>query len=57
LGGEKNLKKFKLFVRSAENQSPETIKGLLKYKINPIEISGNQHFQVTQKWESANLNK
>jgi hypothetical protein len=56
LGGEKNLKRFKLFVRYAENQSPETIKGLLKSKINPTEISGNQHFQVTQKWESANLN-
>ena len=38
LGGEKNLKRFKLFVRFAENQLLETIKGLLKSKINPTEI-------------------
>jgi hypothetical protein len=35
---EKNLKRFKLTVKSKENQSPETIKGLLKSKINPTEI-------------------
>jgi len=30
--------KFKLTVKSTENQPPETIKGLLKSKINPTEI-------------------
>jgi hypothetical protein len=38
LGGEKHMKKFKLTVRSKENQSPETIKGILKSTINPTEI-------------------
>ena len=38
LGGEKNLKRFILFVRSEENQTPETIMGLLKSKINPTQI-------------------
>jgi len=38
LGCEKNLKRFKLYVKSTENHTPEKIKGLLKYKINPTEI-------------------
>jgi len=37
LGSEKKLK-FKLTIKSKENQSSETIKGLLKSKINPTEI-------------------
>jgi hypothetical protein len=32
------LKRFKLTVKSKGNQSPETIKGLLKSKLNPTEI-------------------
>jgi hypothetical protein len=32
---EKNMKRFKLTVKSKEIQSPETIKGLLKSKMNP----------------------
>ena len=38
LRGEKNLKRFKMTVKSKGNQSPETIKGLLKPKIKPTEI-------------------
>jgi hypothetical protein len=38
LGREKNSKLFKLTVTAKGNQSPETIKGLLKSKINPTEI-------------------
>jgi hypothetical protein len=34
LGGEKNSKRFKMTVKSTENQSPETTNGLLKSKIN-----------------------
>ena len=37
LRSEKNLKRFKL-IKSKESLSPETIKGLLKSKINPTEI-------------------
>ena len=37
-GGEKNLTRFKLTIKSKENQSSETIKGLLKSEINPTEI-------------------
>jgi len=37
LGSEKNLK-FKLSVKSKENQSSKKSKGLLKSKINPTEI-------------------
>jgi hypothetical protein len=38
LGCEKDLKRFKLTIKSKGNQSPEAIKGLLKTKINPTEI-------------------
>jgi len=38
LGSEKKLTRFKLTVKSKENQSSETFKGLLKSKMNPIEI-------------------
>jgi hypothetical protein len=38
LGGEKTLERFKLTVKSKENQMPDAIKGLLKSKINPTEI-------------------
>ena len=38
MGSEKKLTKFKLTVKSKENQSSETIKGLLKPKINPTSI-------------------
>jgi len=38
LGSEKKLTRFKLAVKSKENQSSETIKGLIKPKINPTEI-------------------
>jgi len=38
LGREKNSKLFKLTVAAKGNQSPETIKRLLKSKINPTEI-------------------
>jgi hypothetical protein len=35
---EENVRRFKIFVRSTENQPTEMIKGLLKSKINPTEI-------------------
>jgi ribonuclease HI len=38
LGREKNVKLFKLTVTAKGNQSADTIKGLLKSKINPTEI-------------------
>jgi hypothetical protein len=38
LGREKNIKLFKLTVSAKGNQSADTIKGLLKSKINPTEI-------------------
>ena len=43
VGGEKNLKRFKLTVKSRDNHSPETIKELLKAKINPTEIKVGIH--------------
>ena len=38
VGGENNLKRFKLTVKSRDNHTPEKIKELLKAKINPTEI-------------------
>jgi hypothetical protein len=38
LRDEKTLKRFKLTVKSKENQRPDAIKGVLKSKINPTEI-------------------
>jgi len=38
VANEEVANKFKLTVKSKENQPPETIKGLLKSKINPTEI-------------------
>jgi hypothetical protein len=38
LGSRKNLKRFKLTVKCKGNQPPETIKGLIKSKINPTKI-------------------
>lgn len=37
-GGEIKQKPFKLTVKSKESQSPDTIKDLLKSKINPTKI-------------------
>jgi hypothetical protein len=44
LGDEKTLKRFKLTVKSEENQTPDAIKGLLKSKINPTEITVGINF-------------
>jgi hypothetical protein len=38
LGSEKKLTRFKFAVKSKENKSSETVKGLLKSKINPTEV-------------------
>jgi hypothetical protein len=40
VGGEKNLRRFKLSVQTKRNHPPETIKDLLKTKINPTDIKG-----------------
>ena len=55
LGSEKKLTRFKLTVKSKENQSSETIKGLLKSKINPTEIKvGINTFKLLLKRERIN---
>jgi hypothetical protein len=51
LGSEKKLTRFKLTVKSKENQSSETINGLLKSKINPTEIKvGINTFKSLKNW-------
>ena len=38
VAGRKNNKKFKITIRSKENHTPETIKELIKTKINQTEM-------------------
>lgn len=50
VANEEVANKFKLTDKSKENQPPETIKGLLKSKINPTEIKvGTSTFKSLKK--------
>jgi len=58
LANEIYTKKFKLTVKSNEHLPPDSIKDLLKTKINPTEIKvGINSFKSLKKWEGINRNE
>ena len=50
-------KKYKLTVKSNEHLPPDTIKDLLKNKVNPTEIKVGINNFKSKKWEGINRNE